>query len=137
MTKTISMLWIALIALTATTVAATEPTAPPSKCPSLEGEWSGDFDGAYSGTWRASFTQTRDEVSAQAYVTLDGGVTSESEGTAGIKCQGRQTAVAGSGSVKNKSGSFSGISDTKGRRLSGTWWSGDLAGTWRGARVAP
>jgi hypothetical protein len=132
-----STLWIVLTALTAVAVPAAEPTAPPSKCPSLEGEWSGDFDGAYSGTWTASITQTRDEVSAHAYVKLDGGGTSETEGSAGTKCHGRQTALAGSGAVRGKAGSFSGISDTKGNRLSGTWWSGDMAGTWRGERVAP
>lgn len=135
--RTARGLWAVLLLLLLCSISAAEPTPKRSKCPSLDGEWSGDFDGAYSGTWTASFAQTRNDVRAHAYVKLDGGGTSEAEAGAGIKCQGRQTAIAGSGSVRDKSGSFSGISDSKGKRLSGTWWSGDLAGTWRGERVAP
>jgi hypothetical protein len=76
-------------------------------------------------------------VSAVADIKLDEGARLEAEGGAGTKCHGRQTAIAGTGSARDKSGSFSGISDVDGKRLSGTWWSGDLAGTWRGERVAP
>lgn len=105
-------------------------------CPSLDGEWSGDFDGTFVGDWHATFTQSGTSVRATAEIILESGRRIEAEGSAGIKCEAGKTGIAGSGSARGTSGSFSGASDETGKSLSGTWWSGDLFGTWRGARVA-
>ena len=113
---------------------AAEP-AGKSPCPSLDGDWSGQFDGSYSGDWSATFSQTGKMIRATASIALDSGVHLEAEGSAGISCEGNKTALAGTGSANKKSGSFSGISDDKGTHLSGTWWSGDLAGKWQGQRA--
>ena len=112
-----------------------EPKAKPA-CPSLAGDWAGDFDGTYEGQWQATFTQSGASIGASAEITLDSGQSIEAEGSAEVKCEGSKTGIAGSGSAKGKSGSFSGVSDESGKKLSGTWWSGDLFGTWRGQRVA-
>jgi hypothetical protein len=104
-------------------------------CPSLAGDWSGDFDGSFEGTWQATFTQSGTNVNATAGITLKSGQHIEAEGSAEIKCQGSKTEIAGSGSARDKSGSFSGVSDASGKSLSGTWWSGDLFGTWRGQKI--
>jgi hypothetical protein len=104
-------------------------------CPSLDGEWAGTFDGTFEGDWQATFTQSRANIRATAEITLDSGQRLEAEGSAEIKCESGKTAIAGSGSARDKSGSFSGISNDNGKSLSGTWWSGELFGTWRGERV--
>jgi hypothetical protein len=111
-----------------------EAKAKPA-CPSLDGEWSGDFDGTFEGVWHATFNQSGENVRATAEITLDSGPRIEAEGSGGIKCEDGKTGIAGSGSAKEKSGSFSGLSDETGNKLSGTWWSGDYAGTWRGERT--
>jgi hypothetical protein len=124
---------VGILVLTCFTAGA-QPT-PKAACPPLAGEWSGEFAGSYAGDWSATFTQSGNTIRAEATITLEAGQRFEAEGTAGSSCEGAKTALAGSGSAKERSGSFSGISDDKGRRLSGTWWSGDFAGTWEGERV--
>jgi hypothetical protein len=116
-------------------VLATEPTPAKSACPSIDGDWSGDFDGSFEGTWSATFTQAGTMLSAEANIRLDDARDVEADGGGGVKCEGGRTAIAGSGSAQGKSGSFAGISDSTGTKLSGTWWSGDFAGSWRGERV--
>lgn len=123
----------ALALLLAPTAFAGEKPKP--ACPSLEGEWAGDFDGSFEGQWQATFTQSGTSIRAAADITLDSGPHIEGEGSAGIKCDEGKTTIAGTGSARDKSGSFSGVSDTTGKSLSGTWWSGDFFGTWRGERV--
>lgn len=111
-----------------------EPTVKPA-CPSLDGDWFGEFDGAFAGTWYATFTQAGPNVQAQADITVDSGKPLEAQGSAGVKCDGGKTTIAGTGAARGKSGSFSGVSDETGKHLSGTWWRGDLFGTWRGERT--
>lgn len=135
--------WIRIVALafgpsllTAAANWAGEPTPKKAACPSLEGEWAGDFDGSFEGDWSATFTQTGSMLSASANIMTLDACAFEGAGSGGIKCEGGRTAPAGSGSAKGKPGSFAGISDAAGNKLSGTWWSGDLAGRWRGERGA-
>jgi hypothetical protein len=115
-------------------VLGAEPTAKPA-CPSLDGDWAGDFDGPFEGQWYATFAQVGTNVQASADITVDSGPRLEAQGSAGVKCEGGRTTIAGSGSAGGKSGSFSGVSDDTGKKLSGTWWSGNLFGTWRGERA--
>jgi len=113
------------------------PAAEPKlACPSLDGYWSGQFDGPYSGTWAAAFTQTGRTIRAAAIIKLRSGQQFEARGTAQVLCEGKKTTLAGSGSAKGKSGSFEGLSDDKGTHLSGTWSGGKRSGTWRGERAA-
>ncbi len=122
-----------VLLLTLSTALAADKPKP--ACPSLAGEWAGDFDGSFEGQWRATFGQSGTSVDASATITGDSGPRLEAEGSAEVKCEGSKTAIAGSGSARDKSGSFSGVSDATGKNLSGTWWSGNLFGSWRGERV--
>ena len=133
MRKSIPLVWVGLLLLVPLS-ASGDPTPKPA-CPSIDGEWFGQFEGSYSGEWAATFSQTGSNIRATATITLESGQQIEAEGSAGISCEGKKTAVAGSGAAKERSGSFSGVSDDTGTHLSGTWWSGDLAGSWRGQRA--
>lgn len=132
--RSMAALAVGLSLLSAAAGWANEPTPKNAACPSLDGEWAGDFDGSFEGDWSATFTVAGSMLSASAYITALGVGSVDGEGSGGVKCEGGRTALAGSGSAKGKSGSFAGISDASGNKLSGTWWSGDLAGTWRGER---
>jgi len=136
MRKRIPLVWVGLLLLMP--LNALGDSTPKSACPSLDGEWFGQFEGSYSGEWAATFSQTGNSIRATATITLESGQQLEAEGSAGISCEGKKTAVAGSGSAKaakDRAGSFSGVSDVTETHLSGTWWSGDLAGTWSGQRT--
>lgn len=126
---------IGVVATGAGLALGAEPTTK-AACPSVDGEWAGNFDGPFEGQWYATFTQAGTVVQASADIAVDSGPRLEATGSAGVKCDGGKATIAGSGSAGGKSGSFSGVSDENGRTLSGTWWSGNLYGTWRGERVA-